>query len=84
MLQRIPLCRASLQEKWLDAFQLYGFLKEKRLVQCNRILLPFQADEQYRVAEVSKQEDRCPDVILLDENTLWEEGHSAKRCASKA
>lgn len=83
MLQSIPLCPASHQEKWPDAFLLRGFLKEKRLMQCNRIFLPFQAEEQYGVTEVGELKEMRPDVILLDENTLWEEGHAAHALESR-
>ncbi len=44
------------------------------ILQCNRIFLPFQTDEQYGVAEVGELEEMRPDVILVDENTLWGEG----------
>lgn len=43
------------------------------VVQCNRIFLPFQMDEQYGVMDIGTLEEIYPEVILVDEYTQWDE-----------
>lgn len=52
------------------------------LVQCNRIFLPFQVDEQYGVTEIGKLRDIRPEVILVDENTQWGKEYSVNALES--
>lgn len=60
-----------------------GVLQCAGLVQSNRIFLPFQAQGQYGVKEIGEVSEVCPEVILVDENTLWEEGMSVVALESR-